>query len=240
MKPTSSKELDRTLGVTFRNRKLLLAAITHPSFLNEYDQFHARQRMKSNQDFQRFEFLGDAVLNYFIAAKLYETFPKADEGLLSRLRSILVSRKLLARIARSIRLGRFLLLGTRERGQPVPTREKILADAFESLLAAIYFDRGLKAAEKFLLKCFLPYLDQKKLFRFDPNPKSALQESAQKKFHILPKYRVDRASDGLFTASVTLKKNLTAEGKGHSKQEAETQAARALLKKLKAKKTSSI
>ena len=224
-------KLERTAGLRFRNKNLLLAALTHPSYQND-------KGLKTPvEGFQRLEFLGDSILNFFIARRLYALFPEANEGLLSRLRSILVSKKFLAKIARSIRLRSSLLLGERERKQPKSLHEKIMADAFEALLAAIYFDRGQRAVEKFLLKCFKPYFNQKKLFQFDPNPKSTLQELIQKKFGILPVYQAHHNKNSQsFTAWVTIKRKLKTKGVGRTKQEAESQAATALLKKLKLKK----
>ena len=118
--------LEQTIGACFRNKSLLAAALTHPSYQSQ------GQSPGTALNFQRLEFFGDAVLNLFIGHKLYDLFPNANEGLLSRLRSILVSRKLLARIAHSIRLRTSLLLGERERNQPDVIREKILADAVEA------------------------------------------------------------------------------------------------------------
>ena len=220
--------LEQMVGHSFQNKNLLLSALTHPSYQNE------NQTLKPAQNFQRLEFLGDAVLNFFIATNLYDRFPEADEGLLSRLRSILVSRKLLAKIARSIRLRSYLRLGERERKQPDSMREKILADAFEALIAAVYFDRGKKAVEKFLLKYFKPYFNQRKLFQLDPNPKSTLQEYTQKKYRSLPAYRTAHDREhGLFTTWVSIKSRQKAKGHGRTKQDAESKAAAALLKKLK-------
>ena len=223
------KALERTIGAQFKDKNLLRTVLAHPSF-----QLGV-QTNNFTENFQRLEFLGDSVLNFFIARELYHRFPKADEGLLSRLRSILVSRKLLARIARSIRLSTHVL--TRKREQQNLPKEKILADAFEVLLAAIYFDRGKKAVEKFLLKYFEPYFDQRKLFQLDPNPKSTLQEYTQKKHRILPTYRtVHDQEHGLFTTWVSIKSKQKTKGHGRTKQDAESQAAAALLKKLKIKR----
>ena len=220
--------LEQTIGIRFRNKNLLLSALTHPSYQRE------RSGMEPPENFQRLEFLGDSILNLFIATNLYRRFPEANEGLLSRLRSTLVSRKFLARIARSIRLKAFLLLGEQERRQPNPIREKIVVDAFEALIAAIYFDRGQKSAERFLLKRFKPFFNQKKLFQFDPNPKSTLQEYTQKELRMLPVYQARHAkARGLFTAWVTIKGVRKAKGEGRTKQEAESQAAALFLRKLK-------
>ena len=252
MGSTKMTGLERTIGRAFRNRKFLLTALTHPSYQNSIEAKPPRNptgfgtaqslnrsdsRAKPSADqFQRFEFLGDSIINYFVATNLYEQFPNADEGLLSRLRSILVSRKLLARLGRSIRLRSYLNLGERERKLPEALKEKMVSDAFEALVAALYFDRGKKAVEQFLMKCFAPYFNQKRLFAFDPNPKSALQEEVQKKFGVLPAYHAQLGkSKDVFTAWVTIKGRMKTKGRGRTKQEAEAQAAAALLKKLKAK-----
>jgi ribonuclease III len=230
MAKSAIPQLERLIGSRIRRKSLILSALTHPSYPQTLSG-----KVPASLTFQRLEFLGDSVLNYFVANRLFQLFPDANEGLLSRMRSTLVSRKLLARVARTIQLRKMLLLGKREGQMPSPTREKILADAFEALLAALYFDRGLKTTERFLLKCFKPYFNQKKIFQLDPNSKSMLQEYSQKKYRSLPVYRSER-KDELFTAWAIVKKTLKARGQGRTKQEAETQAAGALLKKF-AKRT---
>ena len=200
MDKSSFGQLERFIGRPFRNKKSLLTALTHPSYPSQ----DAQQEV--SQNFQRLEFLGDSILNLFIATRLYRLYPDANEGLLSRMRSILVSRKLLARIACTIRLKDALRMGDHERNPSHAAHEKIMADAFEALVAAVYFDRGLKAAEVFLDQCFKPHLDRRKLFRFDPNPKSSLQEFVQKKYGRLPVYRVKQHDDGSFTAWGSVKR----------------------------------
>jgi len=222
--------IEKTLGRTFRSKRLFRVALTHPSHLG------VNQNAGSSEEFQRLEFLGDSILNFFIATELYTRFPEANEGVLSRLRSILVSKKLLAKMARSLRLAAV---------NPQTTginwadsgNDKILSDMFEALIAAIYFDRGRNAANRFLSKHFKTYFDQKKLIAFDPNPKSTLQEYVQKKSGILPIYRTAfEKKRGSFTAYVTIKRRMKTKGQGRTKQEAESQAAASLLKKLKIKK----
>ena len=216
--------LVKALGRTFRNKRLFQIALTHPSHPA------ANQNAGFSEEFQRLEFLGDAILNFFIVTELYRRFPKANEGLLSRLRSILVSKKLLAKIARSLRLAI-------EKNGADPGNDKVFSDIFEALIAALYFDRGKKAANRFLSKHFKPYFDQKKLISFDPNPKSTLQEYTQKKSGILPVYQTRfEKKHGLFTAYVTIKRRMKTKGEGRTKQEAESKAASLLLKKLKIKK----
>jgi ribonuclease-3 len=224
------KKLEDKIGIRFRNKKYVLAAITHPS--------HPTGSIPGNSaslNFQRLEFLGDSVLDFYVANKLYELFPQADEGVMSRLRSTLVSKKLLARIAESIRLINFLLVA--DQGQlPIDiAREKILADSFEALIAAIYLDRGMKKTIDFLEARFEKHFDEKKLFKFDPNPKSVLQEYVQKRFRTLPSYITGLRHRNLFTAWVTIQGTRKTKGEGRTVREAEAHAASKLLKKLKVK-----
>lgn len=231
MKKPNLAKLERTIHSAFKKKTLLLEALTHPSFQPPGGLNTAEREKKMG--FQRLEFLGDSVLNFFIAEKLFELFHEADEGLMSQLRSILVSRKLLARIARKIRLGSYLLLGTPLTRYPSRVREKILADSFEALIAAIYLDKGLAAAKKFLLGCFIPYFCQRKLFQVDPNPKSTLQEHVQKKHHILPVYESVQHKRDSFVTWVSVRGKMRTKGEGETKQEAETEAAAKLLRRLK-------
>jgi len=222
------RKTERIVGHRFRSKKLLRYALRHPSQLD-----FTEQNKESSLTFQRLEFLGDSILNLVIATRLYKNFPQANEGLLSQMRSILVSRKLLAKIARQIRFHSVVLTTDLKQNNFPGIREKILADTFEALIAAIYFDRGFKASERFLLKCFRSHFDPKKLFRFDPNPKSVLQEYAQKQFQQLPVYRVKRNRNGSFTAWVRVKTGRPSKGVGRTKQDAEIKAAAQLAKKLK-------
>ena len=229
-KRTKKAGIEKTLGRTFRNKRLFLTALIHPSHPT------ANQNAGSSEQFQRLEFLGDAILNFFIASELYARFPKANEGVLSRLRSILVSKKLLAKMARALCVNRSNPQIDEKNGID-PGNDKTLSDIFEALIAAIYFDRGKKAVNRFLIKHFEPYFDQKKLIAFDPNPKSTLQEYAQKKSGVLPIYRTQfQKKKFLFTAYVTIKRRMKTKGQGRTKQEAESQAAALLLKRLKIKK----
>ncbi len=220
--------IEKTIGQTFRKQKLLISALTHPS--------SADSENGGGLQFQRLEFLGDSIINAYIAFEIYRIFPGANEGTLSRLRSILVSRKILAEIATKLRLKKYLRLGHYEQKNLDLLQEKIIADALEALVAAIYLDRGRKKVEQFLAKCFKPYLNQKKLNRFRSHPKNILQEYSQKKSGLLPKYesKFDDAKK-LFQASASLNKRVKAKGMGRTKQEAESAAALALIRKLKIK-----
>jgi ribonuclease-3 len=210
----------------FQNVQLKDAALLHPSYLNE------NPNLPIFANFDRLEFFGDSVLNFVICRKLYREFPDADEGLLSRLRSILVSRKILARIAREIGLPQFLHLGRGLASQEDFHKAKMFADAFEALIAALYFDQGFDRTERFLLKCFSGYFDMKKLFRLDPNPKSTLQELAQRHWQKLPSYSSQNQDAG-FKAVVSISPRRKAQALGRNRQEAEERAARLLIRALR-------
>ena len=161
------------LKVQFKNKKLLKSAFIHPSYRYEVPQ-------KNLDDFERLEFLGDSILNYIICQNLYKKFPDANEGLLSKMRSILVSRKMLSKISKELHIPKIAVLGKGLENQSMLFKVKLYADIFESFLAAYFFDQGLAKTQKFIFKIFNPYFKIQRLFRFDPNPKSTLQELCQK------------------------------------------------------------
>lgn len=230
MKNSDYERLNRHIGYPIKNKDLIRAALTHPSYRN------TRPEETYSACFQRLEFFGDAVLNFYIVRRLYKLFPDANEGLMSKLRSILVSRKLLSKIAKKIKLYQFLFLGKREQEEAEIVKDKIMADAFEALIAAIFFDLGQAKTEKFLEKYFKPYLNQKKLFLLDPNPKSTLQELTQKQYHLLPQYSNSMHKNNLFTVVVSLQGKLRTKGAGRNMREAEANAASLLIAKLKSRK----
>ncbi len=217
--------LKKKMRLQFRKKNLLASALTHPSYKHE-------NQLKHLDDFDRLEFFGDTILNFIICKELYRKFPEEKEGMLSRLRSILVSRKVLSRIARAQGLFKHIRLGRALREQAEFSKEKVLADAFEAFLAALYFDRGLKASEDFLLKVFKPYLDIKKLFRIDPNPKSTLQELCQKKWQKLPMYESTVEENGI-KAVVSISRKYKSTAMGKNRKEAEEKAARDLIRKIR-------
>ncbi len=216
----------KIFGFTFRNPKLLEAALLHPSYRNE------NAVRKDYANFDRMEFFGDAVLNFIICRKIYALFPDADEGVLSKLRSILVSRRILARIARETGLYKKIFLGKYLLKQKMFMKTKIFADCFESFIAALYFDQGFAKTEKFILKYFNSYFDTKKLFRLDPNPKSTLQELVQKHWQKLPEYQSEQTEKGIET-TVTLGRNRKTTASARTRQESEEKAARQLIRMLR-------
>lgn len=225
-KKSAKQKPAKKFFVRFKNPRLLEAAFFHPSYRNEtpLDFKH--------EDFDRLEFLGDSILNWVICRKIYQKFPLADEGILSRLRSILVSRKILSRIARQINLPQWLKLGKSLENQDDFLKSKMYADAFEALIAAIYFDQGFDKTEKFLLKCFRGYFDMRKLFQLDPNPKGTLQDLSQRNWQKLPTYASQPFEKGSRTL-VFIHQRLKANAEGRNRQESEEKAARLLIRKLR-------
>ena len=225
--PSSRKSLKmrRFLNFSFSNPRLLEAALTHPSYRNE--NLHSVLA-----DFDRLEFFGDAILNYVICHELVACFPEANEGILSRFRSTLVSRKILARIAQEIRLGPHLKLGQGLQREKGSQRSKILADALEALIAALYEDQGLPAAETFVLKYFRPYLNPRRLLKLDPNPKSTLQELCQKQWKKVPDYSWKPVRQGI-RVEVRIGRKYRLAVTGKNRRELEEKAARELLRKLR-------
>lgn len=225
--------LQKTLKIRFRKEKLFLAALTHTSFASNQPKISAA--LQKFSPYERLEFFGDAILNFVVCQKLFTLYPTAHEGTLSRLRSTLVSKKMLTCIAKKLRLQQFVLAGNGGKIHAL-SNSKLLSDSLESLIAAIYLDQGLNTASKFIWSNWKAYFDEKKLARFDPNPKSTLQEMVQKIFKTLPSYETKPHSGG-FIASTVVNKRLRGKGTGKSKQEAEAQAALELLQKLKRSKT---
>ena len=212
-------------GLLFKKALLLEAALSHPSYRNE-------RAYRELENFDRLEFFGDSVLNYVVCLKLIELFPKADEGELSKLRSILVSRKVLFRVAKNTGLAPLIQLGRSLIRQPEREKIKIYADAFEAFIAALFFDQGLKKAAAYILKTFKAYFDPKKLFRLDPNPKSSLQELTLRQWKRLPEYHFEPHGLG-FKSTVSAGGKRKASAVGRSRQECEEKAASLLVRKIR-------
>ncbi|MFA5084426.1 MAG: ribonuclease III [Candidatus Paceibacterota bacterium] len=216
-----SSSLEKNIGVIFKNKNFLKEALTHRSYLNENPSW--------GQHNERLEFLGDSVLELITSVFLYEKYPDRNEGDLTMLRAALINYQMLASVSREIDLENYILLSKGEAKDTGKGREAILADAFEALLAAVYLDQGYEVAENFVRKFLLPHLEEiekKQLYR---DPKSLLQEIIQEQSRITPTYQVLEESgpdhQKIFRVGVYAGEKLIAEGKGLSKQEAETNAA---------------
>ena len=216
--------LERKIGYTFKDKALLLNALTHSSYANE-----ARGGVTSNE---RLEFLGDSVLSIIVSKYLFTQFPQMPEGELTKLRASLVCEKSLCAFSRELELGRFLRLGKGEDKGGGRERDSILADAFEAVLAAIYLDGGMEIAKKHVMNFVLRELKHTddEVFK---DYKTSLQEIIQRNpeesvtYILTDEFGPDH--DKVFTVEVHLNSNTIGTGKGKSKKQAEQMAAKQAL-----------
>ncbi len=218
------KELEEKLGYHFKNPKYLETALRHSSYANE-----KKNRGDSNE---RLEFLGDSVLGFVVADYLFKKFPSLPEGDLTKKRAALVCEKACCGFSRKLDIGRYLLLSRGEQNSGGRERPSILADAFESVTAAVYLDGGMEEARKFIMKFVLPLLEEEKPKAFK-DYKTLLQEIIQKNPGETLEYALTGESgpdhDKHFSVEVLLDNNVIGKGGGRSKKEAEQQAAREAL-----------
>lgn len=230
-------KLEKCIGYSFHDHDLIVKAVTHTSYANE--KGYKNGRSQSNQ---RLEFLGDSVLSTIVSTYLYKHFTHMSEGSMSKLRASVVCEASLAEIARSICLQEYLLLGHGEELSGGRGKPSIQADAFESLLAAVYLDGGYDAAADVLMnKLNMPARIEEHVSTFENTDyKTKLQESVntnQTDIHY-EIFNVDGpAHDCVYSARVTITHRPTgnrksAEGNGKSKKDAEQKAAKLLLEKL--------
>ena len=206
----------RRIGHAFDNMALLELAMTHRSF--------------GGQNNERLEFLGDSIVNFVIAEALFERFPQAREGQLSRLRARLVRGQTLAELAREMEFGECLRLGSGEMKSGGHRRDSILADAVEAVLGAIYLDAGMDTARARVLTWYADRLESINLQDTQKDPKTRLQEFLQSRQSLLPRYEVvsveGEAHDQTFTVECHVELLAThTVGTGSSRRHAEQQAA---------------
>ncbi len=229
MKTNDHFEIEKKLVYEFRSKEHLDEALRHSSFVNEQSDENLR-------DNERFEFLGDAVLNLIVGHILMERYPNVNEGDLSRTRANLVNESQLAIIARAIDLGAFIRLGKGEIQTNGRDKNSILAGAFEALIAAVYLDGGFKAAFKIIENNFIPLLDSVNSAIDSYDYKSQLQEWVQEEQGAMPYYKVVREEgpdhDKTFWISVKVF-DVESDGQGKNKKMAEQDAARKALEILK-------
>lgn len=215
--------LEETLGYTFRDPSLLEHALTHSSYANE-------NRARGSQSNERLEFLGDSVLGMVTADFLYRTHPDLPEGDLTRTRAALVCEESLVEVARAWNLGDYLKLGRGESTGGGRSRPSIQADAVEAVLAAVYLDGGIGSARK-IIQTYI--LDAEAERGKNRDYKTALQELVQREsgqvlqYHLVGSSGPDHAK--VFTVEVSLNGAAVGRGEGHSKKEAEQNAARAAI-----------
>ena len=220
-------DFQRSHGLVFHDETLLRQALTHRSWPHEQVGLAAHE-----EDNERLEFLGDAVLAFAVTRTLYERFPGMPEGELTRLRAALVRSETLADIAREMQLGDMLRLGRGEAQSGGRERRNILCDAFEALLGALYLDQGQAAAEAFVVPRLLPLISGM-LEEGLVDARSRLQEWSQAKFFATPAYELLAESgpdhEKMFTVAVRIQDEELGIGCGRSKQSAALAAARAAL-----------
>lgn len=222
MEEKNFQELQKKLGVKFKNKDLLKQAFIHRSYLNENPAFSLSHN-------ERLEFLGDAVLELVITDYLFKNYPDLAEGEMTNLRAALVNTQILSKVGESLNFSDYLYLSRGESKEAGRGRQYILANTLEAFIGAVYIDRGYGLAEDFILKILIPSLPdiiKNKLWR---DGKSLFQEAAQERVGITPTYEVLEESgpdhDKIFKVGVYLKQELVASGSGSSKNEAEQNAA---------------
>ena len=223
--------LQRSIDYRFRDRGLLEHAMTHTSRANE-------DVSGGVADNESLEFLGDAVLGFVIADMLFRDFPGFNEGQKSKVKASLVSASTLARQAERLSLGEHLLLGRGEEKTGGRRKQALLADGYEALIAAIYLDGGIEQARAFILREFAPLLgDVRESGIAGQDFKSALQEHLQAADRPLPEYRLTGTMGPdhrkQFQVAVFVGSDALAEAVGPSKKEAEQEAARMALSRLR-------
>ena len=221
------KELQKNLGIKFKNENLLKQAFVHRSYLNENPAFE----LKHNE---RLEYLGDAVLELIVTEYLFKNYPDLAEGEMTNLRAALVNSQMLSQISDRLGFNNFLYLSKGEAKEIGRGRQYILANTLEAFIGAFYLDQGYKAAENFIYNNLIPELKniiENKLWR---DHKSLFQEAAQERVGVTPNYEVLKENgpdhDKKFVIGIYLGKELVAQGEGSSKNEAQQQAAENALK----------
>ena len=225
--------LEKKLGYTFRDPQLLQSALYHSSYANE----HREKKIQSNE---RLEFLGDAVLGLVTAEELYHRHPDLPEGDLTRIRAALVCEESLHEVALSLDLGSYLLLGRGEESGGGRERPSILADATESVFAAVYLDGGMEEARRIIHRVLLDKEREEAVEERRRDYKTELQELVQRRADQVLRYELTGSSGPdhakVFRARVTINGAEAGSGTGHSKKEAEQSAAHCAINTLQNKK----
>ncbi|MFH1674991.1 MAG: ribonuclease III [Pseudomonadota bacterium] len=227
---TNIASLEHSLEYKFNNIELMQEALRHSSFVNEQSDFSLTNN-------ERLEFLGDSVLDLIISHLLMIRFPEMNEGDLSKMRAAIVNETQLADVAQELSLGSHLMLGKGEALAHGYEKKSILADTLEAVLAAIYLDGGIDSVSKVIESLFAERVNSLALKLIKKDFKSRLQENAQFRFKIIPLYEVisedGPSHDKTFTVRMTVGSDISTEGIGKSKKEAEQDAAEKGLKLLK-------
>lgn len=228
------EELEQKIGYHFKDRKLLLQALTHSSYANE-------QKINKTGDYERLEFLGDAVLELVSSDYMFRENPQMPEGQLTKRRSSMVCEPALAFCARELVLEKYILLGKGEEATGGRKRDSIISDVMEAIIGAIYLDGGLEPASAYIHHFILSDLENKQLF-FDA--KTLLQETVQQENKGSLQYRLVHEEgpehDKTFVVEAWVGDHKVGNGTGRSKKAAEQQAAYEALLRYKGKETTGI
>ena len=218
------------LGFQFRDPSLFERALVHRSYCNEHG-------MDASESYERLEFLGDAVLELIVSEDLFDRFPEADEGHLTKSRSSLVRGKVLAGVARRLGLGEMLLVGHGVEASRGKDQDSVLAATLEAVIAAIYLDQGLEQARQFVNRHLAPELTNISQSGAPPeNPKSRLQEMLQGQGQPTPTYRMTSREgpdhNPVFSVEAVVGEQVIGTGQGGKKSDAERAAAETALERL--------
>ena len=221
--------LEEIFGVKPETQKLFEKALTHSSFTKE-------NNITSLENYERLEFLGDAVLKLCVSDILYKNFPKYDEGNLTRIRSVIISDTTLAEITKQVGLSALIIIGKREEKSGGRKRKSILACAFEAILGAYYLEGKIQELSAFLEKVFEPFIKDVDEHFEKFNAKAILQEYTQSQNKQTPDYIIVEETgpqhEKIFVIEVSYMEEVLAMGKGKTKKEAEQNAAYAACEKL--------
>ena len=221
--------LEKAIGYSFSKLSLLKRALTHKSYANEI-------RLVQEEQNERLEFLGDAVLELAVSELLMKRYPSYSEGDLSKTRAAIVNERQLANFARSFGLGDYLYLGKGEEQTSGREKPSLLADAYEAILGAIYLDRGYKKASEVIQRHYAKLLDHTPSEDIYQDYKTDLQEKSQGLFRAAPRYRLVAEHgpdhDKIFEIELYIRNEKMGHGTGHNKKEAEQMAAKEALTKL--------
>ncbi len=221
------QELEECLGYQFKNKDLIIEALTHKSYKKVFNN-------------ERLEFLGDAVLNLIVGEFLFNKFPSSAEGVLSKMRASLVNESGFMKLALAINLGEYIYLSDAEERNQGRSKASILSDAFEAIMGAIYIESGIENLKPMILKLLDENYDEINLDELFSDYKTALQEVTQARFGAIPVYKLESAigpdHDKVFELSLWINDKHYATATGKSKKLAQQASAKIVLNQLTGKK----
>lgn len=225
-------ELEKNIGIIFTNKQILKRALTHNSYSNEQKLLYN----KNIDNFEKLEFLGDAILEFVITEYLYNKYPNASEGTLTKYRSIIVKGSHLSFVAKKINLGKYLYLSKGEYKNNGQEKTTILENAMEALIGAIYLDQGMEKVKKFISTYILSDIGLNINLQFI-DAKTKLQELIQDKYNITPKYKIinEKGPDHNkhYTSVVIVDNKAIGIGSGNNKKNSELMSAQDALNRYK-------